>query len=62
MKTYTVFGKAIVQVSMDIEAENMEEALRLANDSVKHFDNFINSDRNVSDDPIVWDRAEETKM
>lgn len=35
MKTYTVFGKAIVEVSMGIEAENMENALRKANESEK---------------------------
>jgi len=62
MKLYTVFGKAIVEVSMEIEAENMEEALKTANDSGKYIDSFINSDRISSDDPVEWNYVEETNF
>ena len=62
MKTYTVFGKAVVEVSMEIDAENAEEALKIANDSRKNFDSFIYSNRISSDDPIEWNYVEETNM
>ena len=60
MKTYTVFGKAIVEVSMEIEANSMDEALKMANDSGTYFSNFENSNRISSDDPIIWNYVEET--
>lgn len=62
MKTYTVFGKAIVEVSMEIEADSMDEALKMANDSGTYFSNFENSNRISSDDPIEWNYAEETSV
>ena len=60
MKTYTVFGRAIVEVSMEIEAENMEEALKKANESELHIESFQNSSRIYPvDDPIDWNYVEE---
>lgn len=59
MKTYTVFGKVMVEVSMEIEAENEEEALKKANESCKTFSSFQYSDRIYSDEFIKWDYIEE---
>ena len=60
MKTYTVFGKVIVEVSMEIEAKNIEEALKTANESDKTFSSFEYSDRVYSDEPIEWNYVEES--
>lgn len=62
MKTYTVFGKAIVEVSMEVEANSMDEALKMANESGMYFESFENSNRISSDDPIEWNYAEETAI
>lgn len=59
MKTYTVFGKTMVEVSMEIEAENAEEALKKANESGKSFESFAICRQYSSDDPIEWNYVEE---
>jgi len=60
MKIYTVFGKVIVEVSMKIEAENLDDALKIANESGKTFSSFEHSGRVYSDEPIEWNYVEET--
>lgn len=60
MKTYTVFGKVVVEVSMEIEADSYKEALKKANESGKTFSSFEYSDRVHSDKPIEWNYVEKT--
>ncbi len=62
MKTYTVFGKVMVEVSMEIDAENMEEALKKANESGKNFESFALSREYSSNEPIEWNYVEETTI
>ncbi len=62
MKTYTVFGRVMVEVSMEIDAENMEEALKKANESGKSFEGFALSGKYSSDKPIEWNFVEETTI
>lgn len=60
MGSYTVFGKAVVEISMEIEAESMEDAIKIVNNKGLYIDSFLNSNRIISDEPIEWNYAELT--
>ncbi len=60
MNTYFVSGKVLVEVTDRIEADNKEEALKIMNEKMLSFDSFKYSEA-FSDDPIIWNYAEEEK-
>lgn len=61
METYTVFGNAIVEISMEIEAENKEEAIKKLNEQNLFINSFFGSARiSPAYRPIEWNYAEKT--
>lgn len=60
METYTVFGNAIVEISMEIEAENKEEAIKKLNEQNLFINSFFGSARLYADSSIEWNYAEKT--